>query len=200
MGAKYNNLVKLYDKNINVHEFHEIRTLEQLIDYSKNNLMFSIRFDRENDFHQLPFYKYNRNDFNNPAEINKYLEKIILEANQLGCTLLCSNGYLYDKNQICNFVIEIDDKQNFVLEWCNKKVAVREMYQYKTSILKGNIKEDLKDMHWISEKENIIDNKDIESIINWAFGTGFINKNIEGTLYPVNVGLLKEKIVCWQVD
>lgn len=200
MGAKYKNLVKLYDKNINVHEFYEIRTLDELINYSNNNSMFSMRFDRDSNFHQLPFYKFNRNDFDNHTEINNYFKKIMLEADKLNCTLLCSNGYLYDEQQICNFVIKIDDSQNFILEWCNEKVAVREMYNYKTSILKGNIKEDLKYMQWILKKENEIDNENIENIINWAFKTGFINQNIEGTLYPINVGILKEKIVCWEVD
>lgn len=200
MGAKYNNLVKLYNKKINVHEFYELKTFDELLNYSNNNSMFSMRFDREIDFHQLPFYKFNKKDFKKQADVEEYFNKIILEANKLNCSLLCSDGYLYDSDQICNFVIKIDDNQDFVLEWCNEKVAVREMYQYKTSILKGNIKEDLKDMQWISKNENEIDNKDIENIINWSFKIGIINKNIEGTLYPNNVGMLKEKIVCWQTD
>lgn len=200
MGAKYKSLVKLYGKKINTHEFYQFTTLGELMDYSLNNSMFSIRFDRDINFYQLPFYKFNQKDFNSKKEIESYFQKIVDEANNLNCTLLCSNGYFYDDIQICNFVIKIEDNYDFILEWSNKKVSVREMYQYKTSILKGNIKDNLKEMEWISRNSNDIDEKYIEKIISWAINTGFINKNIEGTLYPKKVGILKEEIVCWQVD
>ncbi len=118
----------------------------------------------------------------------------------MNCTLLCSNGLQYDNIQICNFVIYFTDKENFVLEWSTKKVALRNMYEYPTTILKGNIKDDIKDMECIQPKENRLDKKDIEKILVWALSLKRINKSIEGTLYPKKVGMLKQEIVCWQID
>jgi hypothetical protein len=200
MGAKYKNLVKLYDGKINVHEFKEVINIKELLAYSLDNSKFSVRFDRDSDYHKLPFYKFDKSDFDNERDIEVYFNEIILEAIKLNCTLLCSNGYLYDDIQICNFVIKIDNSYDFILEWSTKKVALREMYQYQTTVLKGNLKSDLKYMEWTFKDENKIDDKDIEKILNWAFNMSITNKNIEGTLYPTKVGMLNSEIVCWQID
>ena len=55
-------------------------------------------------------------------------------------------------------------------------------------------------MEWIRKNSNVLSNSDIEKMISWAFSLNVINKNIEATLYPDKVGMLKENIVCWQID
>ncbi len=200
MGAKTKNLKVMLKKEINVHEFTNAKDLEELLEYAKDNPKFSIRFDRDTNYKQLPFYTYKKGDFNSKEEELAFFTKIAKEAKKMNCTLLCSNGLQYDNIQICNFVIYFTDKENFVLEWSTKKVALRNMYEYPTTILKGNIKDDIKDMECIQPKENRLDKKDIEKILVWALSLKRINKSIEGTLYPKKVGMLKQEIVCWQID
>ncbi len=200
MGAKTKNLKVMLKKEINVHEFTNAKDLEELLEYAKDNPKFSIRFDRDTNYKQLPFYTYKKGNFNSKEEELTFFAKIAKEAKKMNCTLLCSNGLQYDNIQICNFVICFTDKENFVLEWSTKKVALRNMYEYPTTILKGNIKDDIKDMECIQPKENRLDKKDIEKILVWALSLKRINKSIEGTLYPKKVGMLKQEIVCWQID
>ena len=200
MGAKTKNLKVMLKKEINVHEFTNAKDLEELLEYAKDNPKFSIRFDRDTNYKQLPFYTYKKGDFNSKEEELAFFTKIAKEAKKMNCTLLCSNGLQYDNIQICNFVICFTDKENFVLEWSTKKVALRNMYEYPTTILKGNIKDDIKDMECIQPKENRLDKKDIEKILVWALSLKKLNKSIEGTLYPKKVGMLKQEIVCWQID
>lgn len=200
MGAKYQNLNRLYQSGINVHEFQSLETVEELMEYETNNAMFSIRFDRNKDYHQLPFYKYDRSSFKSKKEKEQFFVKIVEEAKSKKCTLLCSNGYQYDSIQICNFVIIFLAKEEFILEWSTKEVALREMYAYPTTILKGNIKEDLKDMEWINKKENKLGMKEIEKILFWALSLNVVGKSIEATLYDKNVGMLQQEIACWQID
>lgn len=200
MGMKYKTLKDLVDKKINVHSFENINDLESLLKYASENQKFSMRFDRDKGYYQLPFYKFNNEVFENDEVKFEYLKKIMEEAHQLKCSILCANGYLYDDIQICNFVIKIDTKANFVLEFSTKRVPLREMYEYKTTVIKGNIKDSLDDMEWIRKNENKLDDRNIEKMLNWAFKLNVVNKNIEATLYPVKVGMLNETIVCWQID
>ena len=200
MGIKLKSLNDLLNKGVNVHYFESINELSDLIKYADNNDKFSMRFDRDKDYYHLPFYKYKKEDFSDINKRNKYFEEIIKEAKELNCSLLCANGYLYDEIQICNFVIKIDSKSSFVLEFSTKQVSLREMYEYETTIIKGNIKDSLKDMEWIKKSSNIIDDRNIEKIISWSFKLNIVNKNIEATLYKEKVGMLKEDIACWQID
>jgi len=200
MGMKFKNLKELCDKKINVHSFECINELNDLIKYANSNEKFSIRFDRDKNYNQLPFYVYSKYNFETEHDRNDYLKNIMEEAKKLGCSLLCSNGYLCDDIQICNFVIKIDDKHNFILEFCTEKVPLREIYKYKTTIIKGNVGDSLKDMEFIRKDFNMIDERNIEKIISWAFNLNIINKNIEATLYEEKVGMLKEEIACWQID
>lgn len=200
MGMKYKTLKDLVDKKINVHSFASISDLESLLKYASENKKFSMRFDRDKDYYQLPFYKFNAEVFENEEVKIEYLKNIMDEAVEMKCSILCANGYLYDDIQICNFVIKIDTKANFILEYSTKKIPLREMYEYKTTIIKGNLKDSLDDMEWIRKKENILDDRSLEKMISWAFKLNVINKNIEATLYPTKVGMLKENIVCWQID
>lgn len=200
MGMKYKTLKDLVDKKVNVHSFENINDLDSLLKYAKENKKFSMRFDRDKDYYQLPFYKFNDDVFENEEVKFEYLENIVNEAKHLNCSILCANGYLYDDIQICNFVIKVDAKANFILEFSTKRVPLREMYEYKTTIIKGNIKDSLNDMEWIRKEENKLDDRTIEKMLSWAFKLNIINKNIEATLYPTKVGMLKENIVCWQID
>ncbi len=200
MGAKYQNLNSLFKSGINTHEFASLETIEELLDYEKKNSMFSIRFDRSRNYQQLPFYKYNRKDFSSKNEKLEFFTRIIEEAKDKKCTLLCSNGYQYDSIQICNFVMRINSKRDFILEWSTKEVALREMYEYPTTILKGNIMDDIKDMEWTNKKDNKLNTKEIEKILAWSFSLNVIDKSIEATLYQKKVGMLKQEIVCWQID
>jgi len=62
MGAKTKNLKVMLKKEINVHEFTNAKDLEELLEYAKDNPKFSIRFDRDTNYKQLPFYTY-KNSF-----------------------------------------------------------------------------------------------------------------------------------------
>ena len=74
------------------------------------------------------------------------------------------------------------------------------MYEYPTTILKGNIMDDIKDMEWTNKKENKISIKEIEKMLTWSFSLNIIDKSIEATLYQKKIGMLKQEIVCWQID
>ncbi len=200
MGAKYQNLKYLNESGVNTHEFVSLETVEELVDYANKNSMFSIRFDRNKNYHQLPFYKYNQEAFFTKEEKVEFFTKIVEESKKKKCTLLCSNGYQHDSIQICNFVVKINAKKDFILEWSTKEVALREMYEYPTTVLKGNIKEEIKDMEWTNKKENKLDPKEIEKILVWSYSLNIIGKSIEATLYQKKVGMLKQEIVCWQID
>lgn len=200
MGIKFKNLKELLNKRINVHSFECIDDLENLIRYSNENEKFSMRFDRDKDYHQLPFYTYDKSLFSTIDDSNEYLNKIMNEAHKLNCSILCAIGYLYNDLQICNFVIKVEENGNFILEFCTKKVSLREMYEHETTILKGNIKDSIKDMDWIRKNANDIDERKLEKIISWALKTNIINKNIEATLYEEKVGIFNEDIACWQID
>lgn len=200
MGAKYQNLKHLYEVGVNTHEFASLETVEELLDYASKNPMFSIRFDRNRNYQQLPFYKYNKKDYPNKKSRVDFFEEIVSRAKEEKCTLLCSNGYQYDSIQVCNFVIKMNSKSDFLLEWSTKEVSLREMYEYPTTVLKGNIKDDIKDMEWTNKKENKLDSKEIEKILVWAYSLNIINKSIEATLYQKKVGMLHQEIVCWQID
>ena len=200
MGAKYKSLKHLAETGVNVHEFVQLETLEELLAYADENSSFTIRFDRDKDYHQLPFYTYDNDSFQTDEERISFFRKVAEEAIEKKCTLLCSNGRQYDKIQICNFVMKVNSQMDFLLEWCTKRVALRDMYQYETSCLKGNIKDDLKDMEWSNKNSNRISDREIESILMWAFSLQILNHSIEGTLYLEKVGIYHQEIVCWQID
>lgn len=192
MGYKTDNLNKLVSSKINVHEYKEIFSIEELLNYSNQNDKFSIRFDKRTITHNLPFYVYDKKD---KKDKQTFFSSIIKQMKEMNCTLLCSNGYKDDEYLKFNFVIEIDDKYNFILEICSKKVPLREMYQYKTSIIKGNLFEDNK-YNYINKDDNDYQKEDINEIIDWMINKKY--KYVEGTLYTKKVGILNEKIIIWQ--
>lgn len=192
MGIKINNLQRLLNDNINVHDFCEVKTLEELIRYSETNKSFSIRFDRNYQEHNLPFYVYDESI----KDKDTYFKNIIEEMHKLDCTLLCSNGHAYDNILKFNFVIDIDEKANFILELCDQKIPLRLMYQYKTTIIKGNLFQDKYEI--INKEANTYDEEDISKIINYVVVRKY--KYLEGTLYQSKVGKLNDDIVIWQTD
>lgn len=189
MGYKTKLLDNLRERKINVHEYKEVFTKKELIEYSKNNKYFSIRFDTNKKTHNLPFYVVDNNyiDF----------DKILNEAKKLNASLLLSNGREYDKYLLFNFVIEIDNDYNYILEICNEKVPLRNMYNYKTSIIKGNLMSSKYEI--INNQDNEINKNDIDKIINFCLLHNNY-KYIEGSFYNKNVGIYKDKIVLWQTD
>ena len=189
MGLKAENLKRLLDDNLNVFEYTEIKNIEDLTEYIKNNKYFTIRFDRDKNIQGLPFYIYDE---------SMNIEKLINEANEMNCTLLCSNGYIHDNDLLFNFVIDIDSDNNFILELCDKKVPLREMYKCKTTIIKGNIFESK--YTYINKEENTYSIKDIDKIVDLILGKNMKYKYMEGTIYNKKVGLLNTNIIIWQTD
>ncbi len=188
MGYKTRLLDNLKENKINTHEYKEIYTKEELINYSKSNKYFSIRFDKNIKTHDLPFYVVDNNTIN--------YDEIILEANNMNASLLLSNGRSYDKYLLFNFVIEIDSDYNFILELCDKQVPLRNMYKYKTTIIKGNLMKDSYEI--INKNSNIYNINDIDKIIRFCLDHKY--KYIEGSIYNQEVGIYKDRLVLWQTD
>lgn len=195
MGIKVRNLKELVKNNINVHHFKEITDLQSLLSYSLENDKFSIRFDYETKKYSLPFYTYNKNEIDNPIV---YFQKIIDEMYKYECTLICSDGYKYDDELKFNFVIEINRDYNFIIELSDKKIPLRQMYRFKTTIIKGNIFDAYKNFEQINQSENKYTEKDIMDIIEWVINKEFKYRYIEGTIYNKKVGILNDYMVIWQ--
>ena len=195
MGVKVRNLEELVKNNINIHDFKEITDLQSLISYSLENDKFSIRFDYETKKYSLPFYTYNKNEIENPIV---YFQQIIDDMHKYECSLICSNGYKYDDELKFNFVIEIDQDYNFIIELSDKKVPLRQMYEFKTTVIKGNIFDSYKKFEQINQSENIYTEKDIMDIIEWIIDRRFKYRYIEGTVYNEKVGILDDYMVVWQ--
>ncbi len=199
MGKKYDSLNRLREAGINVHEYQSLSSLEELEEYAHQNLSFSIRFDRDTNYHQLPFYTYDEINFS-LEEREAYLKRIAEEAASLDCTMLVSNGHQYDAIERCNFVMRIESDSSFLLEYGTTKVPLRNMYEYPTSIIRGTLSDEVKNMDWINKEKNDLTVKEVEEILSWVMRLQIKNKTIEGTLYEKPVGVKKEKIVCWQID
>ena len=193
MGVKGKNLKSLLDEKINIHEFEEITSLDALINYSNKNDKFSIRFDRNYDAQGLPFYIYDKK-VNGDDKIT-YFHKIIDEMTNLNCSLICSNGYKYDNHLKFNFVIEVNSNDDFILELCDKKIPLRTMYNYKTTIIKGNLF-DSENYEYINMGDNHYLEEDIDNIINFVCERKY--KYIEGTLYDTKVGMFHDFLILRQ--
>ncbi len=194
MGVKKNNLDKIVQMNLNVHEYKLIDNIDDLIEYSNFNNKFSIRFDSTDGRHGLPFYTYD-NTKDNKDKFNSIIEQM----NILDCKLLVSNGYMYDNNIKFNFVIDIKENNDFILELCSKKIPLRNMYDNNcTTIITGNLFDDYKDFTITNGEYNTYSKNDIEKVLDIIINNMSI-KYIEGTIYDVNVGILNKDIVIWQI-
>ena len=195
MGVKTNNLNRIKELGINVHEYKEISTLEDLIEYSKYNDKFSIRFDSLDGRHNLPFYTYDK-DINS----NQVFDEIIDKMNNLNCTLLVSNGYKYDQNIKFNYFLNIKENNDFILELCSKKIPLRDMYDGTiTTIIKDNLFDNYSNYIIENKDSNQYIRKDIEKILDIIIN--HINiKYMEGTVYDINVGIYDEDIAVWQIN
>lgn len=195
MGIKTRNLEDLVKNNINVHRFQEISDLQSLISYSMANEKFSMRFDYDTKKYSLPFYTYDQKKITNSTA---YLQKIIDEMHKYDCTLLCSDGYKYDDELKFNFVAELDQDFNFLIELSDQKVPLRQMYNFKTTIIKGNIFHSYKEFQIINKTHNQYTEEDIMNIIEWFIDKNFKYHYMEGTIYKIKVGLLNDYMVIWQ--
>ncbi len=193
MGLKTRNLEMLKQHDINVHNFKEISNYEDLLSYSDSHPRFSMRFDSTDNIKGLPFYTY---DAKKIEDKESFFKMIINEMQQLKCTLLCSDGYAYDAILKFNFVIEIDSNHNFILELCDKKVPLREMYQYKTTVIRGNVFE--KHYTYLNTEENKYQDDEIDQIIDYVVHHQC--QYSEGTYYEQKVGNLKQNIVIWETN
>jgi len=194
MGVKKNNLDKIVQMNLNVHEYKLIDNINDLIEYSNLNNKFSIRFDSTDGRHGLPFYTYDSS-----RDSKEIFNSIIEQMNILDCKLLVSNGYMYDNNIKFNFVIDIKDNNDFILELCSKKIPLRNMYDNNcTTIITGNLFDDYKDYTITNSEYNTYSKNDIEKVLDIIINNMSI-KYVEGTIYDVNVGILNQDIVIWQI-
>ncbi len=197
MGKKFDSLNRLREAGINVHSYQSLSTLEKLKNYAQENPQFSIRFDRDKDYHSLPFYTYEEGKI---LDKESFFQKIVEHAKELGCTMLVSNGHQYDSIELANFVMKIEEDSTFLLEYCTEKVPLRDMYEYETSILSGKLSQNIKEMTWLRKDANPLEEKEIERILVWAMGLNIVGKTIEATLYEKEVGIQNERIACWQID
>lgn len=194
MGVKKNNLDKIVQMNLNVHEYKLIDNIDDLIEYSNLNDKFSIRFDSTDGRHGLPFYTYDSS-----KDSKEIFNSIIEQMNILDCKLLVSNGYKYDNNIKFNFVIDIKENNEFILELCSKKIPLRNMYDNNcTTIITGNLFDDYKDYTITNGEYNTYSKNDIEKVLDIIINNMSI-KYTEGTIYDENVGILNQDIVIWQI-
>ncbi len=194
MGIKAKNLQKLLDDKVNVHRYVEINQYDDLLKYSENHPHFSIRFDRDLKEKGLPFYVYDEEEHLHDREL--FLKKICQEMKELDCSLICSDGHQFDQNLKFNFVIDIDKEYNFILELSSNKVPLRLMYQYKTTIIRGNLLSNKYDYFLNDNKEYNVE--DIEYLLFYLLDKKY--KYVEGTMYNKKVGMLNDYIVIWQTD
>ncbi len=194
MGYKTHNLQRLLDSKVNVHHYQNIDNLDALEKYRAMHPLFTMRFDSEKKIKDLPFYVYD--DAKHLDDKHEYLKQIMKEAQSSGYTLLCSDGYKYDSILKFNFVIEKQANYDFMMELCSTKVPLRTMYQYKTTIIKGNILE--RKYEYINRDDNKYTLDDIAFVLDYVMDKPY--SYFEGTLYQKEVGILKEPIVIWQTD
>lgn len=194
MGYKARNLKRLLDSKINVHHFQTISNLDELKEYRDNHPLFTMRFDSDEKIKDLPFYTYN--NLEHPDSNDNYLEQIMKEALEYHCTLLCSDGYKYDQALKFNFVIERQDNYDFMMEICSLKVPLREMYQHKTTVIKGNLL--TRKYTYINREDNTYTLDDISYVLDYVMDKPY--SYFEGTLYETSVGFLKEVIAIWQTN
>lgn len=195
MGKKTQNLRSLLKQGINVHDFQELTTKTELLHYLEQHQKISIRFDREKEIEDLPFYtlELGQNDF------SEQVEEIVAQAKQLNCTLLVSNGHQYDEIQICNFVGKMAAGDRFFIELSTKKVPLRRMYDGKTTVVEGSFLDNVQKFHFVRKEENPIEKKSLEQIVLFLMQLNLEDCYIEGTLYPKPVGMLHQPIVAWQI-
>lgn len=197
MGIKKSNLDKLVEEKINVHNYKEIFNIDELLEYSKTHNSFSIRFDCYPKKDNLPFYVYDEKKVENKV---LFFNDIINNMNKLNCSIIVSDGYKYDSEMKFNFVIEINKNNDFILELCDKKVPLRNMYEYKTTIINGNIFSDYKSFEFKNKLDNHYEETDICNIIKLILEHNLKYTYIEGTIYKKNVGIFNKSIVVWQTN
>lgn len=192
MGKKTENLKELLQQGWNVHSFEELKSEQELRMYLKKYPICSIRFDRNTEIEQLPFYVFD-------GEIKEEtIQKILEEASLLHCTLLASNGHQYDPIQICNFVGILLEEDSFLLEISTKPVPLRNMYEWDTTTIRGSFLEPPRTYQKEKAEQNPITNDQLEQILTYLMRLNLKHFYIEGTLYQKKVGIKQEPIVIWQ--
>lgn len=182
MGYKYNALMKLKNKKLNIHTTELAYCKADILNLiQKHGDAFSVREDSNIILTDLPFY----------TDIND-----IPDSPTVGDSWIFSNGRKYDANQLLNFVATVHSDGNFEIESSELKIPLRHMYRYPESLsyVTGNICD--KPQDWkIRGNVNI---KYVEKCIYFMF-TRYIFERVECTLYPYGVGIFNEPIVFWQI-
>lgn len=197
---KQRSLEWLLKMGLNIHDFKVCSTLQDLEDYAKSNSMFTIRFDRCKDIRDLPFYIVE-----NTEQLSR-LPEIADLASEMNCTMICSNGKQYDKDQICNFVYErLGD--DFILEVSFEKKPLRAMYNENLISIRGKVYDDFKEFKIFGQKRQYVSSGTVNRILEemsiavkkseaqWKDDFRY-----ECTMYPINVGILQSRFIYWQAN
>lgn len=189
---KYQSLCNLRDTGHNVFEFTVCDSFESLLSYSEQNNKFTIRFDSVESSTDLPFCIIDTSEVT-----YSQLKAIAYLADRTGCSMVCANGLKFDPFQICNFVYSVKDNE-FILELNFDKIPLRQMYNDNLITVKGNILQSYTEFIITGKNKRYISQTFIENILSAMLRESQVNDCYECTLYPFNVGLLKQPIIFWQ--
>lgn len=181
----------LLARKFNVFDFKACESLRDLAVYNSEHNEYTIRFDRNYNYYDLPFYIVDCRL--SPSE----MVAIRNLANDLNCTLLCSDGHAYDKIQICNFVF-IHDKDDFILELNFDKMPLRKMYNENLISIRGNLMQSFNTFEVSGKNRRFISQTFIDRLLSRMLDKP--SGRYECTLYPEPVGVLGENIIYWQVE
>ena len=190
--AKERMLLNLKNKGLNIFDYKILHTSADLYEYHRFHKNFTIRFTKEEDCPNLPFYIIH------DGILEERLNNIGMEAYYMKCAMLVSDGIVYENNQVLNFVFCKETDGRFILEYRIGKEPLRHMYNKGVTTIIGNLFQDKKDWtDFVGEHRNSIGFSDLEYILNYITKTDVYNKYVECTLYDVPVGINKERVIVW---
>lgn len=202
MGVKTKNLQNLKERNINVHNFQEIKIENEfqaciaLGKYFSTHKVFTVRGDSDPLQYCLPFLTIENDFFHKKEEIEAFVRDCIA----LGCSMLVSDGKRYDAIQTANVVVLLEGDE-IKIEVSEEKVPLRHMYRNPKKITTycGKVSQNVRDFDRIGSKP-VLSPAELERILNNIYR--FKNageKQFELTVYPSKVGALNQEVVFWQV-
>lgn len=191
MYAKEKMLVKLKNKGLNIFDYKVMTTATDLVLYHRLHKNFTIRFTKVDDCKNLPFYVVNESvDSDKVAHIG-------FEAEYLHCAMIVSDGIKYENNQVLNFVFCKKPNGDFIIEYHIGSEPLRQMYNYPTTVIKGNLYTQKEDWTFRGSQRIIIGFSDLEYLLNYIDKVDIYNKYVECTLYDCKVGINLERVITW---
>lgn len=184
-------LQDLLARKFNVFDFKVCKSLRDLSLYNRDHSLYTIRFDRNYKYYDLPFYIVD-----GKLTIPEMCAVSHL-ADDLDCTMICSDGHAFDEIQICNFVF-IRDRDDFILELNFDKIPLRKMYNDNLISVQGNLNQVYNEFSIRGKNRRYISRRFIEDLIGKMLDKP--SGRYECTLYPKPVGKLSENIIYWQVE